>query len=128
MRALTVRQPWAELIMAGRKPYELRGRPTNIRGRIWIHAGQTVERSEAELAGLDHTTLTRGALVGTLELIGCSPFTPEMADEMRHSRAYFGDWEPDLFAWEVVRPRRIDEPVPWKGSLGWFAVPDSLTP
>lgn len=123
MRALTIRQPWAELIIGGRKRYELRSRRTHIRGRIWMHAGRTVEDADAERAGLDPTSLPRGVLLGTAELVGCSPFTPEMADEMRRARIYFGDWEDNLFAWEMSSPRRLPEPIPWKGSLSWFDVP-----
>jgi len=40
MKALSIRQPWASLIMAGIKPVENRTWKTNFRGRIWIHAGK----------------------------------------------------------------------------------------
>src|SRR3954453_23306276 len=39
MRALTIRQPWAALIMAGSKDVENRVWPTSFRGRLAIHAG-----------------------------------------------------------------------------------------
>src|SRR3954452_3561016 len=39
MKALTIRQPWAALIMAGSKDVENRVRPTSFRGRLAIHAG-----------------------------------------------------------------------------------------
>lgn len=50
MKALTIWQPWASLIMAGAKPYEFRNwpAPKSVRGtRIAIHAGaRPVRRSE----------------------------------------------------------------------------------
>lgn len=50
MKALTIWQPWASLIMAGAKPYEFRGwpAPKSLRGQqIAIHAGaRPVKRSE----------------------------------------------------------------------------------
>jgi predicted transcriptional regulator len=41
MRALSIRQPYAELILRGIKPIEFRSRPTRIIGeRFYIYAGQ----------------------------------------------------------------------------------------
>lgn len=54
MKALTIWQPWATLIIAGVKPYEFRGwpAPRALRGtRIAIHAGARPVR-KAELADL----------------------------------------------------------------------------
>ena len=42
MRALSIRQPWAELILRGVKTIEYRSRPTRIVGeRFWIYASKT---------------------------------------------------------------------------------------
>lgn len=54
MKALTIWQPWATLVIAGVKPYEFRGwpAPVAIRGqRVAIHAGARPVR-KAELADL----------------------------------------------------------------------------
>ena len=41
MRALSIRQPWAELILRGVKTIEYRSRPTRIIGqRFWIYAAK----------------------------------------------------------------------------------------
>lgn len=41
MRALAIRQPWAELILRGVKTIEYRSRPTRIIGeRFWIYASK----------------------------------------------------------------------------------------
>ncbi len=49
MKALTVRQPWASLIVHGPKWIETRTRRTNVRGRIGIIAG----KSTAGIVGPD---------------------------------------------------------------------------
>lgn len=41
---LSVRQPWADLIVSGIKPVENRTWNTQHRGRIWIHASKTVDQ------------------------------------------------------------------------------------
>lgn len=40
MKALTVKQPWAQLIVSGIKNIENRSWKTNFRGRTYIHASQ----------------------------------------------------------------------------------------
>ena len=38
--ALSVRQPWAALLVAGRKTVEVRTWSTAVRGRVFIHAAR----------------------------------------------------------------------------------------
>ena len=39
MRALSIRQPWAELILLGHKTIEVRSKRTHLRERVFIYAG-----------------------------------------------------------------------------------------
>lgn len=50
MKALSIRQPWAWLIVAGYKDIENRSWPTNFRGRVYIHASRKFD--EVGLAAL----------------------------------------------------------------------------
>ena len=71
-RALSIRQPWAELIMLGEKDTEYRSRATNVRGRIAIYASLSNEDLEdAEEYGLSLDKLPRGVIIGTVELFDC---------------------------------------------------------
>jgi hypothetical protein len=61
--------------------------------------------------------------VGTVEITGCEPFTPEIANELRRAGAYFRDDVPSgLFAWKLANPARLDHPIPYRGRLGFFEV------
>ena len=44
MKVLTIKQPWASLIINSYKKYEFRSWKTNYRGKILIHAGKTLEK------------------------------------------------------------------------------------
>ncbi len=44
VKALTVRQPWASLIIAGYKDVENRSWTTSYRGRLAVHAGRTLDK------------------------------------------------------------------------------------
>lgn len=118
--ALSVRQPWAELIMAGRKRFELRTWETSHRGPLTIHAGLRIDLDAGRAAGLASSGLPVGTFVGVVEVVECSPFTQTMAEEMVRAGAYFGEREPGLFAWELANPVRLLLPVPARGSMGLF--------
>jgi hypothetical protein len=45
LKALTIRQPWASLIIAGIKDVENRTWSTGYRGELVIHAGRSVDRA-----------------------------------------------------------------------------------
>ena len=98
MLALSIRQPWAELILRGVKVEEFRSRRTNVRGRIFLYASLGRYNAADEAAwGVEHTidinALPRGLIVGTVELYGCA--------------GAYDDW-----LWRLRLPERL--PVPRK--------------
>ena len=44
MKALTIKQPWATLIMQGDKRFEFRSWQTKYRGELLIHAGKGIDK------------------------------------------------------------------------------------
>lgn len=110
MKALSIRQPWAELILRGEKTVEARPMRTTKRGeRVHIYAGKNrIEpEEEARIAaefGIDVDSLPRGVLVGTVEIIDCVPLEPG------HSRmAGFAVTESTGgFAWLLKDPQRAE--------------------
>jgi hypothetical protein len=78
MKSLTVRQPWAHLIVAGLKRIENRSRTTAHRGPLLIHAGKTPDPPDAdtiaEMAAAGITIpvqLDYGAIVGIVTVTDC---------------------------------------------------------
>jgi ASCH domain-containing protein len=73
-KCFTVRQPWAHLIMSGRKNVENRGVKTNYRGRVGVHASATMDahdKANVRRHKLDPDKLPKGVLLGTVELYDC---------------------------------------------------------
>jgi hypothetical protein len=67
MRALTIRQPWASLIICGEKDVENRTRTTRYRGVLAIHAGHRFDQDlqpwqRSIVAQVD--AFPRGAIIG----------------------------------------------------------------
>jgi hypothetical protein len=83
MKALSVRQPWAWLIVNGYKDVENREWATERRGRIWIHTGvhrvTTAEYEEfvddCRAVGIkEYPSIAEfkiGGIVGSVEIVDC---------------------------------------------------------
>src|SRR5205823_7843310 len=89
--ALSLKQPWATLLVYGRKTIEVRRWPTARRGPVLIHAARVPDpRQEAWSllpAELQQAAQLVGGIVGAGELTGCIPYrTLETfhADRSRH--------------------------------------------
>lgn len=81
MKALSIRQPWAWLIIHGGKDIENRTWSTKYRGRILVHASQAMSRPEYDAAKIvadtnnaylpDFENLKRGGIIGSVEIADC---------------------------------------------------------
>ena len=88
-RALSIQQPFAELIMVGKKKYEYRTIPTKIRERVYVYASKKAGPTQRwDESKYEPGSLPTGVLVGTVEIIGCE----ENAGE---------------YAWKLARPKRL---------------------
>ncbi|WP_454846113.1 ASCH domain-containing protein [Pseudomonas farris] len=122
MKALSIRQPWAWLIVNGFKPVENRDWPTRFRGRFLIHASKGMTRMDyADVRdfadGLGVTIpafdeLERGGIVGVALLSDCV--------DRSESPWFFGNYG---FVMKSAKPLPF---TPLKGRLGFFEVPDEL--
>jgi hypothetical protein len=70
--AISIRQPWAELISRGVKVREFRSVPTHIRGRVYVYAGLGTRPIHEYLEfGLKRADLRNGVLIGTVDVGDC---------------------------------------------------------
>lgn len=132
MKAISIRQPWASLIMGtvrrpgfGIKNVENRTWSTDYRGPLLIHAAKTfgrAEREDAEIMNLDPTfDYPLGYLIGLVGLAGCRMHNSDIDDVLSpwHNPGCYG-------LYLAGPPRPLAEPIPYKGQLGLFEVPDSI--
>ena len=120
MKALSIRQPWAWLILHGGKDIENRTWTTRFRGPFYVHAAKGMTRQEYDTArdfaasrGIpipDYHDIDRGGIVGTAHLVDCHSFN--------ESPWFFG---PYGFVLEKVNPLPFHA---LKGELGFFDVLD----
>ncbi|PPI89218.1 ASCH domain-containing protein [Nocardia nova] len=123
-RALSVRRPWANLIIAGHKSVENRSWGTDHRGRLVIHAGKTWVPEGAALAaaeGLDGFGDRAGCPAGILGVVRLIDVHPAAG-----CCAPWGFQEPGTWHWVLADPKPLPEPVPAPGRLGLYWVPGDL--
>jgi hypothetical protein len=91
MHALSLKQPWATLLVHGRKTIEIRSWPTSRRERILIHAALIADdRPEAWAKvprELLEMTTRKGGFIGVADLTGCVTYANVEAftvDQARH--------------------------------------------
>lgn len=137
MLALSVRQPWAELIVSGRKTIEVRkwkGCPADVIGKqIAIHAGQRIDDSaptEVRWMAFEVSGAWQGCtggIIGRATLVSVIRFTirsfEELYAEHLNPPVWFEDGLIGLGFAEAVRFRHV---IPCRGRLGFFDVPDDL--
>lgn len=100
MRALSIRQPFAELILRGVKTIEYRSRATKIIGeRFWIYAS----RKDCRLPSAESRTET-GIWSTDLSSVSPPPWMVELGEAMR----LFGDRQIDLPRGVIVGSAIID--------------------
>lgn len=84
MKALSIRQPWAWLIVEGYKEVENRDWPTRFRGRFLIHAGKAFDQAGYVFVRQQFPTILlpareefdRGGIVGEATLLDCVTESP----------------------------------------------------
>lgn len=72
MKALSLKQPWAELILQGRKKIEIRKWKTKFRGDFLIHTSKNPDNEAMKKFGF--TNLPCGFIVGKAKLLGVKEY------------------------------------------------------
>lgn len=103
MKALSVKQPWANLIVSGEKTIETRTWGTDYRGPLLIVSSKSPKIEPA------------GFALATAELVNCRPMV--RGDEPAACCEIY----PDAHAWLLHNIQKI-EPFPVRGKLGLYEV------
>ena len=125
MKALTLTQPWATLVILGEKHYETRSWSTRYRGPLVIHASKTFPKwaRELSLSPPFLGALTRvvhplplGAIIGCVTVLDCLP-TEHVRAALSSQELAFGDFSPGRWAWILGDPVPYDNPIHARGAL-----------
>jgi hypothetical protein len=128
MKAISLLQPWASLVVMGMKTIETRSWPTKHRGNILIHASKgkagSIFASHPAFKKYiaDFNALPFGAIIGSVNLTAVVAITQmglpdDVMAKMTMEEKAFGDYTSGRFAWLLEEPVMFKEPIPARGML-----------
>lgn len=150
MKALTIKQPWCAAIAYGAKRVENRSWPVPramVGETIALHAGKSLDASARGPAGegmpVEDWPLEFGAVIAVATLADChswhdcSHICPEPEDwdgvylpctetgaACNNTCSPWG--QPDQYHWQLENVRPLAAPVPCKGALGLWNLPEDI--
>lgn len=116
--ALSIRQPWAELIVSGKKTVEVRSWITEYRGKLWLHAAKASDPNLERVFGLELTF--KGGFVGSVLLSTVVPLDSARWELWRPRHLVSGEYRPGQFGWVLENPIRFQPPISSPGQLNLF--------
>lgn len=120
MKVLTIKQPWATLIMQGDKRFEFRGWQTKYRGELLIHAGKGIDKEAIKrLSKYLPKELPLGKILGKVTLVDCIKMSPEFKEELlkENRDIYTKSSFQENYGWQIDNVQVFDEPIEAKGHL-----------
>lgn len=144
MKALSIRQPWAWAIACAAKTVENRTRRTSHTGLIAIHASlrsdddalmpvpAAIRKHLTAQRDLNPLLLARGAVIGTALIVGAHQH-PDAGSGCGYHDSADSHWptcSPWAMAgqwhWVLTGVRALATPVPCRGALGLWNVPEDV--
>jgi hypothetical protein len=122
LKCLSLRQPYAELVVAGRKTIETRTWKTNFRGKFLVHASKVIDRESSDILNIDCSKLTRGAVIGLTFLYDVKKYSTKqdfIADKDKHFSSIFSE---PKYGFLLKDARKFIKPIHIPVQLGFFEV------
>lgn len=123
MKVLSLTEPYATLILNGKKKIETRSWKTSYRGDLYIHASMTKPKNNSkELFNLiENADLNYGNIICKCKIIDCIYMTKEYVQDIKtnnYQEYICGEYKVGRYAWilEDIKPLKI--PIKAKGQLG----------
>lgn len=116
MNGLIIREPWIDLILEGKKIWEIRGSNTKRRGKIALIKSKT------------------GKVFGTVDVINSILLTTKQYHEAFNNHYIPNTKDNPLpyrknYAWILENPIILEEPIPYihpRGAVIWVTLDDTF--
>src|SRR5574344_473786 len=120
MKVLTIKQPWATLIMQKDKRFEFRSWQTKYRGELLIHAGKSVDKEAMKrLAKYIPDDMPLGKILGKVTLVDCIKMSEEFKNMLlkENKDIYTKNSFSNNYGWQVENVEVFEKPLEAKGHL-----------
>jgi predicted transcriptional regulator len=122
MKCLSISQPFADLIVKGKKTIELRSWSTNFRGEFLIHAPIKIRKEDCKRLKIKRK-LPTGAIVGKAEIYDVKKYS-SAGEVKKDTKKHFAskNFYNKKYGFCLKNAKEILVPIPYKGKLGFFDV------
>jgi hypothetical protein len=123
MKCLSLKQPYAELLVSGKKTIEVRKWNTKFRGQFLVHASKNIDEEACKRLKIDQAKLVTGAIIGKANLYDIISYGSKnsfLKDKNRHFAS--SNYENPKYGFLVNQAKRFVTPIPIHGKLGFFNV------
>lgn len=120
IKVLTIKQPWATLIMQGDKRFEFRSWQTKYRGDLLIHAGLGIDKEAIKrLEKYIPEELPCGKILGKVKLVDCIKMSPAFKEILlnENKEIYTDSAFKENYGWQVTDVEMFENPIEAKGHL-----------
>lgn len=130
MKVITIKQPFASLIIAGLKEYEFRTWKTNYRGPILIHAGKGIDKNAMKKYEQFHLEYPTGYILGIADLTDCIKIDEEAKTMLKKKKSIvyenqINNKENNYYGFKLENSQTI-EPIYINGQLGLWNYNDKI--
>jgi len=128
MKCLSVCQPFAELIVQGKKTIELRKWNTKFRGEFLVHAAKNILEEDCKRMKISPKTVTTGAIIGKVDLVDVKKYESDKElnkDKKKHHSV--SDNTKNKYGFILENPKKLRVPIEYMGKLNFFEFhPDEI--
>lgn len=124
MKGLSLMQPYAELVVLGRKTIELRKWNTKHRGYFYVHASSKTDAESCKGLGLDPKRLAHGSIIGKAYLYEVRTYKTrrEFAKDKKRHFAEYRRFKKSKYGFMLKNAKKFKRPIKYKGMLNFFDV------
>ena len=116
MKSLSLKQPFAELILSKKKKIELRSWNTNFRGKFFIHASK--QPDQKAMKKFKYKTLPTGCIVGKAVLVKVKKYENE-EEHKKDKNLHLASSSFGMYGFILEDVERV-EPIYCRGRLGFW--------
>ena len=128
MKCLSVCQPFAELIVQGKKTVELRKWNTKFRGEFLVHAAKNILIEDCKRMKILPSTISTGVIIGKVDLVDVKKY--DSNDELKNDKKKHHSIEDNTknkYGFILENPKKLRVPIPYLGKLNFFEFkPDKI--
>lgn len=120
MKVISIKQPWASLIIEGYKEYEFRTWKTKYRGKILIHASKTIDKKSFDkFKDYNIKEYPLGKIIGESYITDCIEVNDEFKNDLiKKDKIVYGTINAGEYAFKLEKTKKLTSLIEINGKLG----------